>query len=130
MRDYHHVLFNAKEWSLRPESKELRDTGQLIPLMERDVHNALHKQCSPVPLLGYDALKLVLRDYVPIDGSVMGSVGALLKSINEAGKKPRISRMQTKLALLVIETIEEQQPFIREGMPASEQGGLRRRFFT
>ena len=113
--DKHHILFNRQEWTLRPDAESLRETRTLMPLMDRSVHNELHKQCPPVPALGHIALYRVLREFTP-GGDVFSSIDNLLLAIESANKSPKAHRLERSLGHLTMQGIALQRPFIKEGL--------------
>lgn len=113
--DAHHILHTAREWRLRPEGIALREHPSLIPRISRDSHEALHRACPPVPLLGYHALRRIVSLWTP-DIDTMKSMDNLLFAIEEASWDPRSHPLESKLAELVMQGVDVQRPFIREGL--------------
>lgn len=114
-RDGHHVLHYKQEWRLRPEAKKIREHESLIPTIDRSLHNEIHKECPPVPMLGYHALKRTGILWVP-SRDTLESIDNLLFAIDRATQTPRTHRIERELGLLTIEAIELQKPFLKEGL--------------
>lgn len=120
MLDAHHILHNKQEWSLRPEANQLRTNRLLIPLIDREVHNELHRACPAVPLLGFHALRRIARDFEQ-DFDTIGTVDNLLLSMEKANTDPRNHAIERSLGELAIEAIDLQRPFLIEGMPRTKR---------
>ena len=108
-RDRHHILFPRVEWTARDQAKKLRNMH--LYDMDRDIHNELHRNCPPVPILGYYALNNVLSEYH--QGSTpLASFDNLITSIEIAAKHRKAHPIERELAYLALEALEMQKPFI------------------
>lgn len=112
-RDGHHILHSKQEWRLRPEAKALREDPSLIIRLDREEHNEIHKNCPPVPLLGYYALVRTLRDYEPAS-TVLGSVENLIMAIEKSNHHPKSHAIERELGELTIWAIQLQTPWLGE----------------
>lgn len=113
--DGHHILHSKRSWSMYAESLQMRENHTLIPKIDRDTHEALHRACPPVPLLGYHALQRTIRLWTP-DEDTLKSVDNLMFAIEEASWHPKSHPIESALAELAIQAIDLQKPFIREGL--------------
>lgn len=113
--DSHHILFNRQEWTLRQDSERLRETKSLKPLMDRQVHNELHRNCPPVPALGHIALFRVARDFQP-SNDTFESMDSLMLSIESAARSPKAHLIERELAALTVRAIDLQRPYIEDGI--------------
>lgn len=111
--DAHHVLHYKKEWTLRDQAKDIRNYPSLIPTIPRQVHEEIHRNVPPVPLLGYHALMRVQRDWVR-DRDTMQSIDNLLIAIEGASRHERAHPIERELALLAMEAIDLQRPYLKE----------------
>lgn len=118
-RDRHHILNNRIEWSARPESLRLRETPSLIPMLDRSVHEDLHRYTTPVPLLGVHALQRVVSRYRP-SNDVFQSMDNLLFAIEDAANHPKAHALEREIGYIAIDAIELQRPFIKEGLILSK----------
>lgn len=118
--DNHHILFNRQEWELRSESKLLRQTPSLIPRLDREVHEELHRACPAVPILGYYALFRTLRSFEESDDT-LESVDSLMFAIEAAGNSPKAHPIERSIGELAVQAIDLQRPFIREGLVLNKQ---------
>lgn len=114
--DRHHILHHKQEWTLREKAELLRESPPLIPSIPREVHNEIHANCPPVPLLGYHALARTLSSYVPLWGDTLGSMDNLMFAMEEAQSHPRAHAIERDLAELAIQAVDLQRPYIREGL--------------
>jgi len=111
-RSRHHILHARQEWTLRPEGEYLREQPTLIPLLEQDIHNVLHRKNPAVPLLGFYALRQVANDFRP-GADTLESLDNLRFSIYLAGEHPRAHPIERDLAALAIETLTLQHEILR-----------------
>lgn len=112
--DRHHILNNRQEWSLRADARTLRETPTLIPVLDRDLHETLHANTPPVPLLGFYALRSTLANFQ--EGvTPLQSMDNLMFAIEAAGKNPRTHPLERSLGDLAIQAIDLQRPYIAQG---------------
>jgi hypothetical protein len=114
--DRHHILHYRQEWTLRPGAEKLRESRPLVPTLPREVHNEIHANCPPVPLLGYHALARTVKLYRPLMGDTLGSMDNLMFAIEEAADHPRSHPIERDLAELAIQAVDLQRPYIKEGL--------------
>lgn len=115
-KDGHHILHYGKEWDLRPESKRIRNTPSLIPLIGRTaIHDVIHLECGPVPVPELHMLPLICNEFDPTRNT-LDSMDRLMMAIEKACKHPRCHRLDIELAQLAIAAIDIQRPFIKEGL--------------
>lgn len=116
MSTAHHILHNRREWTLRPEARKLRETPSLVPVLGYwAIHQELHANCPPVPCLGYNGLLAVYKEFKPTNDTFT-SMDNLLFAIETASKHPKAHPVERELALLAMEAIDLQRPYIREGI--------------
>lgn len=115
MIDRHHILFHKREWELRKESKSIRENQLLIPYLDRDVHEELHRECPPVPNLDYFCLQS-MRKHFRQGRDTLGTMDNLMKAIEKGVDNNRFHELQIAMAMLSIEAIELQKPYIKEGI--------------
>jgi len=110
--DKHHILHNRLEWSARPQALALRERPELVPTIDRDVHNELHRIAPAVPLLGYYALNRIQAVYEPQEGTI-ASIDSLIKAIDIAGNHRRAHHVERGMADLAIQAIQIQRAILR-----------------
>lgn len=115
-RDGHHVLFERRLWEANQPGKELRSKAGLIIPLDREYHEALHREVAMVPPLNYNFGAAVLRLYRDNPDDHVRSVENLMRATQEAMTHPRMSVLERALGGLVINALEMQRPFIREGL--------------
>ena len=96
----------------RPQAAQLRERPELIPTIDRSVHNELHRIAPPVPLLGYYALTRVLALYEPQPNTIQ-SLDSLITSVDKAGNHRKAHRIERGIADLAIEALEIQRAILR-----------------
>lgn len=111
-RDRHHLLNPAREWSLRPEGKKLRESQGLIPLIDRDLHETIHRECPPVPLLGFYALQRTVREFQPHPDTLI-SIDNLMFAIEASGRHPKAHPIERELSSLAIQALDLQRGYLR-----------------
>lgn len=110
--DKHHILNPRQEWTLRPQAEWLREQPTLVPRIDRDIHDVLHRVTPPVPLLGYHALRIVANDFVP-GRTTMESIDRLATSIEYAAEHPRAHPLEVDLAELAVNALMLQRNVLR-----------------
>lgn len=116
MRDKHHIVHNRQEHDLRLESRTIRATPELIPLMDRPAHNELHRHCPAIPLLGHVAAFRTLRAFEVERGNTLQTLDNLCFAIEEANRSPKAHRIERAMGDLAIDALRLQIPFIKEGI--------------
>ena len=110
-RDDHHILHNRQEWELRPNAKRLRQTPSLIARLERPLHDEIHRECPPVPLLGHYALERTVRLF-EAGSTTLESMDNLMLAIEQSSQHPKAHDIEKHLAELAVWAIDLQRPFI------------------
>jgi hypothetical protein len=111
----HHILFHKTLWTPTSQGRHLRNQPLLIPKIDSEVHTALHKEVSVVPLPDYNILNRISKEYRPFGDHIMAMNG-LMVVIQENLRRPRVDHIQRALGELTMHAIELQIPFIREGL--------------
>lgn len=112
MHDRHHLLHTRSDWTSNPTAKRLRDTPQLVPRIDRELHNEIHRQAPAVPLLGYYALVRVRRDFEPA-GKAWESVESLMSIIEDASHHPKSHPIEGQLAMLAVQALDIQRLILK-----------------
>lgn len=118
-RDVHHLLFPRAEWSLRPDAKRLRETQGMMVRLDRSVHDEIHRECPPVPLLGFYALQRTIREFYP-QRDTLATIDSFVEAVDIAAKHPKAHRIERELAQLTIDAVLLERPFVADYM-ASQQ---------
>ena len=101
----------------------MRRNHWLMPPLEDPPHIELHKEISTVPLLDHHTAMRVHRDFEPVTGDYIASLWALCRSIDQAIKHPRAGEIERGLGNLAIYAIEQQVPFISDGLALPARKG-------
>ena len=112
-RDRHHIVHNRAEWNLRPAGAMIRREGTLIPEMPRTLHNLIHSECPSVPLLAVHSLERTAQMFRP-GRDTLESMDNLMSAIEKSVDHPRAHELERNLAMLAIEAIDLQRPYIQE----------------
>lgn len=114
-KDCHHLLNTARQWNAEPIGKKLRENGSLIFRIDREVHEELHREVPPVPLLGHYALLGTIQRYQPSYDPTK-DLDALCLAMDKTVRGSRFNPIERELAGLAMEVIQLQKPFIYEGL--------------
>lgn len=115
MIDRHHLLYERAQWNSSKYGKELRGTPSLIPHIDRELHDEIHRNCPPVPMLGNYALARTLTGFEPTTNTIQ-TIGRLQSALERATRPSRAHPLERDLAGLAIEALDLQIPFIREAL--------------
>lgn len=114
----HHILYQRKKWQDTPEGACLRETNGLVVPMDIQIHQELHNELwEGVPLLGSTAIRQVMTEmnhstkYLDVIDNVMCL----------------IDKSRDPLTDLALCAIENQLPFIKEGITRQRISNKRRR---
>lgn len=112
----HHVLFEKRNWSAHRPNRELRAKPGLIIPIEGAAHNALHREIATVPSPSFLLGSTVLSLYKDNPDDHLRSLDNLLFALEGAIELPRVKDIEYKLGELIIESVEAQKVFIKEGL--------------
>jgi hypothetical protein len=115
MKDVHHIMNPQRVHEIYPQSAYIRN-AMLVRDMPRHLHELLHRNTSPIPLLGYYALQRVARDMQPYYENPLESIDDFSFAVDLANKHPKAKRVERMLGELTVETVREQIPFIRRAL--------------
>lgn len=118
--DRDHLLYYRADWEARADNKRLRRIQWLIPPLDRDVHEAKHREIAFVPVLGRFVASKVYRDYLPIKGDYIASLDSLVGTISEATLDLRLPSDERSYAEATIDALQRQRPYIVEGLVPNE----------
>lgn len=110
--DLHHVVFPRKMYEIYPQGKAIRN-AILVRDMWRADHENLHRNVSPLPVLGYYALQRVARDMDSYYADPLEGIDDFCYAVENSNRHRNCKPMERKLGELAIETIREQIPYIR-----------------
>lgn len=109
----HHILNEKAFWTAHRSAMRLRTMHSLIPRIYRSVHDELHDNCPPVPVLGSYALFRTSTAFEPV-GETFQDIDRLCKAIDKGTKLSH--PLERDMGGLAIESIRLQIPYIREGL--------------
>ncbi len=115
MKDRHHILFTASAWNSSEFTAGLRNQPSLIPRIDRDSHDALHRHVTTVPLIDHHLASRALRNFT--GGSTpLRSMDNLLFALETGMAHPQTRSLDKQLGALTIHAIELQKPYIDPGI--------------
>ena len=112
----HHVLFPKALHNVQEPTKQLRRNQWLIPPVEYEPHERLHRAVGIVAVMDYITANKVLKLYEPYPGDYIRSIEMLMFTMEAVAKSPRVPAIETGIVELAIAGIDAQLPFIREGL--------------
>lgn len=113
----HHTQFPACLHNAVPPLAKLREDHRLIVPLDWDTHSALHKELPLVPPLSFH---LAQRAFNNLQGYLftpdyVRNLDNYQRSIEDAAKHPRATRIERGLADLTLHALDIQKPFVRQG---------------
>lgn len=111
MIDRHHLLFERSTWASNPQSKRLRSTTSLIPRIDRELHDEIHRQMATVPMLGRQAMFRVVNYFEPT-GNTLADIDGLALSIERATKPGHSPEGERLLGELAIDSLMRQRELL------------------
>jgi len=112
----HHVLYPKRIWRANKETQDIRSNTWLLPALDSDVHNDLHREVAAVPTPPFNMARFILKEFVPIKDDYVATVHSLMGTIEEAIHHPRVRTIEYQLGDLIIHSLEAQLPYIKEGL--------------
>jgi hypothetical protein len=97
-------------------SGQIRSIPELIPLIHRTGHSALHNEIAVVPVPPYHMARHVLKNLEVVTNNPLATLDNLLLAYDEAIQHPRVKSIEYQLGDLIISSLEAQRPFIKEYM--------------
>lgn len=113
-RDAHHVLHHKREWMTRDIGFDVRQRI-VADGMSRVVHNLLHEHEAPVPVPEYHSLLRVYQS-LPKRLGVFEAIDRYCVILEAANRTPQIKPIEIELNNLSILAVQNQLPYIRDGM--------------
>lgn len=117
----HHILFNASAWESNVHTNWLRERSGLIVRMDYDAHQELHDNITVVPLLDHYSAAFVRiamersRASKPLDRA-----DDFMLALESYGHDLRANRLDRSLGALVIEAVEGQREYIKDGLDKAQ----------
>ena len=112
----HHVLYTRKPWMLQKPTRMLRENHWLRVPMDREVHDALHREIASVPLPDHFMAGRVLETFEPVEGDYIKTLDMLRFAFNTAVKHPHVNYVERRLGGLIVESLGLQRAYIDEGL--------------
>jgi len=113
--NHHHSVFERVAWQSSNEALRIRNS--IITPTPIALHQELHRECPPVPLLDHTSLVQAERAYRPANDPIQ-SIDRLIGAIETTTKRGHpVSR---EVGFLAMEALEVQKPFIIEALRFKE----------
>ncbi len=91
----------------------------MLAVLDVDVHTELHKDVPAPPPLDVFMSQQVVALYEPHTNPLQG-IDNFRFAVEQAARHPHSHELERQLAMLTIEAVTLQLPFIREGLVADE----------
>ncbi len=111
----HHILHYKEYWRACKDNSKLMQSMGLIALMDVDTHRELHRACPAPPPLDVFMAQRALKLYQPHSNPLQG-IDNFRFAVEQAIRHPRSHDLERQNAMLAIEAVTLQLPFIREGL--------------
>ena len=111
----HHILHYDRYWCADRNNQKIRQSLGMIALMETDAHDALHDACPAPPPLDVHMSQRTSRLYVPHPNPLI-AVDNFRFAVEQAMRHPRTMDIERQVAMLTIEAVTLQLPFLRDGL--------------
>jgi len=111
----HHILHYGEYWNADRHNKKIRQSLGMIALMAVDAHNALHDACPAPPPLDVHMSQRVSGLFVPHNNPLI-AVDNFRFAVENALRHPRTHDIERQVAMLTIEAVTLQMPFLRDGL--------------
>jgi hypothetical protein len=111
----HHILHYNEYWRADRNNCKLRQAVGMIALMGVEEHTALHNACPAPPPLDIHIAQRASGLYVPHTNPLI-AIDNFRFAVDKALRHPRAHDIERNVAMLTIEAVTLQLPFIREGL--------------
>lgn len=125
MIDRHHILEERTTWSATKTLRGLRQTCELIPKIDRDVHNVITAECPIVPILGHHAMLRVAGAFEIERGDTLATLDNFLFAVEYAIDHPKVHSIERSIGALMIASLEIQKPYLVGNIITDDIGSRR-----
>lgn len=115
MIDRHHLLFERNNWDATAPGRTLRATPSLIPKLDREVHEQIHRDIPSIPILGHAAMLAIRMRFNPT-GDTLRDMDGFALAYDRATKSPRSHQAERDIAGIAIEQFLKQKAYVMEGI--------------
>lgn len=112
----HHILFPQKLWDAQKPTRQLRRTHELIPLIHREPHEALHRNLGIVAVPSFAMAEQIASKFHEVKDDPLRSTDNLMFAIEDVRNSHRTSSIERQLANLMLLGIDQQRMYIIEGL--------------
>lgn len=113
-KDLHHMMFPRRIHTVYGSSNNIRE-ALVVRNMDRAAHEALHDEIDGIPLLGGYALLAVDRELRQYYENPLEGIDDFCRAVDLSYMHPKAKDRERHLGQLVVHTVREQIPFIKEG---------------
>lgn len=111
----HHILHYSEYWAANKYNDNLKQSIGLIALMALEPHDAIHAECPAPPPLDPFTAQRVSKLYVPHPNPLQG-IDNFRYAVDQAIRHPKTQEIEKQVAMLTIEAVTMQLPYIRQGL--------------
>lgn len=115
----HHILHYKEYWLACKDNKKLMQSMGMIALLDVETHRELHRQCPAPPPLDPFMAQRASKLYVPHPNPLQG-IDNFRFAVEQALRHPRSHDLEQQSAMLAIEAVTLQLPYIRDGLISDE----------
>lgn len=111
-RDRHHILFPRRLYESGDTSRRLRNTNSLIPKIDRELHEEIHREVAIVPILAHHALARTVRMFYP-SGNTLEDISRLQIAMEDSVDHIKATKTEKTLAELACYELAVQRHMLR-----------------
>lgn len=108
----HHILWPRRTWNSWTETKELRHRKGLIVPIDIDLHQALHREVSIVPLPSFQVVSKINQEFYPAKKDPLQTIQNLMEAVNDA--TAGVDPVNRQLGRIMMLALEMQIPFLEK----------------
>jgi len=112
----HHVLYSARIWRSQKPTKELRANKWLQVPLEQEAHDEIHRKIASMPLPDHFSAERIKREFEPIPGDYLGTLGKLIVATEQAANHPKAREIERHMGHLLIDALYIQWGIIEQGL--------------
>lgn len=113
MRDKHHILFPRRIHEVYSQSKAIREVTSLVPRIDRELHEDIHRHVPLIPFIGTYALQRTFNSFHPT-GKTLEDIGRLSMCIEDSVDHPKAHDTEKRLAQIAVEGLEIQRYMLKD----------------
>ena len=108
--DLDHLFWTEAQWASQTLANAIRSHRTTKARLDRDTHEAKHRETPPVPLLGYYALNKINQVYIP-GRTPLETIDNVMLAIEAAEQMAKAHPFERELAGIALRTVDLARPY-------------------